>query len=64
MATPLQVALAIGQIVRRAQMHHNPLNRAECAADIFLRYVMSGCSRQQIADALEAEAMDAGVPLD
>ena len=63
MQTPLQVALDIQRVVSRAQVEQTPIDVSACAAELFLRFLGSGCSRRDIAEALEGEAAAAGVTL-
>ena len=63
MTTPLNVALDIGRVICKAQMEHTAVDVSACAAELFLRFIESGCSRGQIAEALEEEANAAGVTI-
>ena len=61
MSTPLHVALDIERLVAEARRRHTPIDLSASTADIFLRFLGSGCSRGQIAGALRDEAAAAGV---
>ena len=63
MSTPLSVALNIGRLICDAQAGHSPLDVQTRAGELYLRYFASGCSRRQIAEALEDEAVAAGVAI-
>ena len=61
MGTPLNVALDIERLISDARRSERPLDVAACASEIYLRFLASGCSRGQIAEALAQEAEAAGV---
>ena len=63
MQTPLQVALDIQRVIARARAEKAAINVSNCAAEMYLRFVGSGCTRRDIAEVLEREAEAAGVTL-
>ena len=63
MQTPLHVALDIQRLISRAEAERQPINLTACTAELFLRFVASGCTRHDIAEALEHEAAAAGITL-
>ena len=58
---PLNVAVDIGRLVAEARADRKPIDVTACASELFLRHLASGCSREEIAEALQDEAEDAGV---
>jgi hypothetical protein len=63
MGTPLSVALDIERLIADARRRDQPLDISACASELYLRFLASGCSRGQIAEALVHEAEAAGVTL-
>ncbi len=63
MGTPLGVALDIDRLIADARRSDQPLDVSACASELYLRFLASGCSRGQIAEALVHEAEAAGVTL-
>ncbi len=63
MSTPLSVALNIGRLISEAQARRSTIDISAQAAELYLRFFESGCSRLQIAEALEDEAAAAGVAI-
>lgn len=63
MGTPLSVALDIHRLIADASRNDQPLDVSARAGELYLRFLASGCSRGQIAEALVHEAEAAGVTL-
>ncbi|MBA3517752.1 MAG: hypothetical protein H0T75_08960 [Rhizobiales bacterium] len=63
MNTPLNVAVDIGRLIDEAREAHSPIDVSNCAAELYLRFLAAGCSRQQITEALRSEGQAAGVTL-
>ena len=61
MSTPLDVALDIRRTVVEARDEERPIDIAVCASELHRRFLASGCTRKQIAEALEDEAILEGV---
>lgn len=63
MSTPLSIAIDIERLIAEAKAGHAGIDVSACAGDLYLRFLAAGCSRQQIAEALEDEAEAAGVTI-
>ena len=63
MSTPLNVAIDIERLIADAKSRGSPIDISACANELYLPFVGCGCSRQQIAEALEGEATAAGLTL-
>lgn len=63
MSTPLSIAIDIERLVTDAKARQVPIDVSECASELHLRFIAAGCSRQQIAEALEGEAEAAGLTI-
>ena len=63
MATPLDVALIIGEIVVGARVANLPLDLDLHTDDLLVRFPNCGYSRVQISEILEEEAVAAGVAM-
>jgi hypothetical protein len=61
MSTPLSVALNIERLICEARTRQAGIDVAAIAAELYLRFLASGCSRQEIAEALQDEATAAGL---
>jgi hypothetical protein len=61
MSTPLNIAVDIDRLIADAKNRHAGIDVAACVNELYLRFLTSGCSRQQIAEALEGEAEAAGL---
>jgi hypothetical protein len=62
MSTPLSVALNIERLICEARARQVEIDVATIAAELYLRFLASGCSRQEIAEAVQDEATAAGLP--
>lgn len=63
MSTPLNVAIDIERLIADAKTRKAPIEVRACAEEIYLRFFASGCSRHDIAAALEEEAAAAGLTI-
>jgi hypothetical protein len=61
MSTPLSVALNIERLICEARARKAGIDVSAIAAELYLRFFASGCSRQEIAEALQDEAAAAGL---
>ncbi len=61
MKTPLNLAVDIERVIADAKARQTPIDVFACADELYLRFLASGCSRQQIAEALQDEAEEAGL---
>ena len=63
MSTPLGIAIDIGRLIADAKAQELPIDVSACADELYLRFLAAGCSRGEIAEALQGEAADAGVTI-
>ena len=63
MSTPLSIAIDIERLVAEAKARQRAIDVTTCAGELYLRFLAAGCSREQIAEALEDEAEAAGVTI-
>ena len=63
MSTPLSVAIDIERLIADAKTRQSVIDVSACANEIYLRFLASGCSRHDIAEALEGEAAAAGLTM-
>jgi hypothetical protein len=61
MSTPLSVALNIERLICEARARQSAIDVAAIAAELYLRFYASGCSRHEIAETLQDEAAAAGI---
>ena len=61
MSTPLNIAVDIDRLIVDAKDRQASLDVWACVNDLYLRFLNSGCSREQIAEALAGEADAAGL---